>query len=274
MLIDWFTVGAQAVNFLILVWLMKHFLHQPILRAIDAREERIAAELADAAAQQAEARQERETFEQKNTEFDSKRAELLKQATDEARSEQQRLLQQARKAADILGSKRRETLEHEAALLGDSLLRRTHQEVFAIARKTLSDLAGTGLEDRMAEVFAQRLRAMTDPAKGILGTALKAGTAPALVRSAFTLPADQRSSIQTAVNEAFSADIHLRFETAPDLISGIELSANGQKTAWNIAGYLASMETAIADLLGKPITPEPKAAPAAEGAPEPAPAGS
>jgi len=48
MLIDWFTVGAQIVNFLILVWLLKHFLYKPILDAIDAREKKIAAELADA----------------------------------------------------------------------------------------------------------------------------------------------------------------------------------------------------------------------------------
>jgi hypothetical protein len=48
MLIDWFTVGAQIVNFLILVWLLKRFLYKPILDAIDAREKRIAAELADA----------------------------------------------------------------------------------------------------------------------------------------------------------------------------------------------------------------------------------
>ena len=42
MLIDWFTVGAQALNFLILVWLLKRFLYKPILDAIDAREKRIA----------------------------------------------------------------------------------------------------------------------------------------------------------------------------------------------------------------------------------------
>jgi len=45
MLIDWFTVGAQIVNFLILVWLLQHFLYKPILNAIDAREKRIAANL-------------------------------------------------------------------------------------------------------------------------------------------------------------------------------------------------------------------------------------
>ena len=55
MLIDWFTVGAQIVNFLILVWLLKRFLYKPILDAIDAREKRIAAELADADTKKAEA---------------------------------------------------------------------------------------------------------------------------------------------------------------------------------------------------------------------------
>ena len=48
MLIDWFTVGAQVLNFLILIWLLKRFLYKPILHAIDEREERIATELANA----------------------------------------------------------------------------------------------------------------------------------------------------------------------------------------------------------------------------------
>ncbi|MEI8606176.1 F0F1 ATP synthase subunit B family protein [Pseudoalteromonas sp. B160] len=52
MLIDWFTVAAQAVNFLILVWLLKRYLYQPILHAIDDREQRIADELDAAAAKQ------------------------------------------------------------------------------------------------------------------------------------------------------------------------------------------------------------------------------
>ncbi|MGA2191158.1 MAG: F0F1 ATP synthase subunit B, partial [Steroidobacteraceae bacterium] len=56
MLIDWFTVGAQALNFIILVWLLKRYLYKPILNAIDAREKRIAAESAAAGAREAQAR--------------------------------------------------------------------------------------------------------------------------------------------------------------------------------------------------------------------------
>ena len=101
-MIDWFTVGAQALNFLILIWLMKRFLYQPILHAIDEREKRIAKELPDADAKRDEAQKEREEFQHKNEEFDQQRATLLSKATDEVKVERQRLLDEARKSADAL----------------------------------------------------------------------------------------------------------------------------------------------------------------------------
>src|SRR5690242_5427666 len=130
MLIDWFTVGAQVVNFLILVWLLKRFLYRPILNAIDVREKRIAAELADAAAKQTGAQKERDEFQHKNEEFDRQRAALLRQATDEAKAERQRLLDDAREAAADLNAKRQETLRNDAHNLNQAISRRTQQEVF------------------------------------------------------------------------------------------------------------------------------------------------
>ncbi|MGB5096847.1 MAG: hypothetical protein WBN82_02930, partial [Porticoccaceae bacterium] len=100
MLIDWFTVGAQVVNFLILVWLLKRFLYRPILDAIDAREKRIASELADAAAGMAEAVATRDDFDRKSEAFEQQRATLLKQATDAAKAERHRLMDEARQAAE------------------------------------------------------------------------------------------------------------------------------------------------------------------------------
>jgi len=249
MLIDWFTVGAQALNFVILVWLMRRFLYKPILDAIDAREQRIATVLADADAKQAAAHKERDEFQQKNEELDRQRATLLSQATEEANAERRRLLDAARQAADALRAKRQDTLRSDAHDLTHAIRRRTQQEVFAIARQALTDLATASLEERMGEVFTRRLRALDGHAKADLAEALKTGTAPALVRSAFDLPAEQREAIHTALNETFSADIRIRFETAPELISGIELTTNGQKVAWSIADYLASLEKGVDELL-------------------------
>ena len=259
MLIDWFTVGAQALNFLILVWLLRRFLYKPILHAIDEREKRIAKELADADAKKAEAKKERDEFQRKNEEIEQQRATLLSKATDEANTERRRLLEDARQAADALSAKRQEALRNDAHSLNQAITRRTQREVFAIARKALADLATTGLEERMGEVFTRRLRAMDGQAKARLGEALRTASGPALLRSAFDLPAEQRAVIQNALNETFSAEIHIRFETAPDLVSGIELTTNGQKVAWSIADYLASLEKGVDELLKENEKREAKA---------------
>jgi F-type H+-transporting ATPase subunit b len=187
MLIDWFTVGAQALNFIVLVWLMKRFLYKPILSAIDAREKKVAAELADADKKKGEAKTERDEFQHKNEALDQQRAALLKKATDEANAERERLLGEARKAADAFSAKRRETLTSDAKKLNQAVGRRVQEEVFAIARKALMDLATTSLEERMGEVFTRRLREMSGSAKTCLAKALETASNSALVRSAFEL---------------------------------------------------------------------------------------
>ncbi len=249
MIIDWFTVIAQALNFLVLVWLMKRFLYKPILDAIDAREKRIALALADADAKKAEALQEKKIFQHKNEEFDRQRATLLSKATDEAKKESQRLLTDARQAADAFRAKREEALQREQQSLNDEITRRTREEVFAIARKTLRDLADASLEERISEVFRHRLQELNIEQKENLIKAFKTTSDPIVVRSAFQLPSEQQKELQQALDETFLAGINVCFETAPEVISGIELTANGHKIAWSIAEYLGSLERSVTKLL-------------------------
>lgn len=246
--IDWFTVGAQVVNFLILVWLLKRFLYKPVLDAIDAREKRIAAELADASEKRSEARNEREEFQQKNAEFDQQRNRLLSKAREEAETERQRLIEEARQAADALRAKQKDALARAHASLSGEIERRTREEVFAIAGKTLADLAGASLEERASDVFTRRLRELDAEAKRELVLALTSSPDAAVVRSAFDLPPAQQAAIQQALNDVSSADIRVHFETDPDVISGIELTANGRKVTWSIAGYLASLTRSIGEV--------------------------
>jgi F-type H+-transporting ATPase subunit b len=269
MLIDWFTVGAQALNFIILVWLMKRFLYKPILDAIDAREQRIAAELADAAAKQAEAKHERDAFQHKNEAFDRQRAARVKQMESEVAAERQRLLDEARHAADASSAKRQEALATEARDLDQAVGRWVQEEVFAIARKALTDLAATSLEARLVEVFVQRLRALDGEAKANLAEAFNTAIGPALLRSAFDLPPAERAAIQKALDQTLPTKVQLRFETAPELIGGIELSSNGRKVAWSIADYLVSLEDCVGNLLGQ-AAPAPATKVAPQGEVEPA----
>lgn len=249
MVIGWFTVVAQAVNFLILAWLLKRFLYKPILHAIDEREKGIAGQRAEAEAKKAEAQRERDEFRRKNEADGRERAALLKKAADEAGAERARLLDEARKDADALRAKREEALRTEQHHLNQEILRWTQEEVFAIARKALADLAATTLEERMGEVFVGRLRGLSGAARDRLAAALRTKPDSALVRSAFELPPAQRAAIESAVRETFDVKAQVQFQTAPGLVAGVELSANGHKVAWSIADYLARLEKSAGELL-------------------------
>ena len=274
MLIDWFTVGAQALNFIVLVWLMKRFLYKPVLDAIDAREKRIAAQLADADKKKAAAESDRDDLQQKSDAFDQQRAALLAKATAEANAERQKLLDAARQAADALTATLRDTRASDAKNLNRALRQRTQAEVFAVARQALTDLATAGLEASACELFIVRLRALDGPARDALAAALKSSRDGALVRTAFELPTAQRTAVHKAVNETFALKVVLHYEVAPDLVGGIELSAHGQKFAWSIADYLASLERGVDELLKPtvtpdktPATPSPKPAPKSTSTP-------
>ena len=265
--IDWFTVFAQVINFLVLVWLLKRFLYKPILNAIDEREKGIARQFADAEAMKAEAKHERDDLQHKTETFDKTRADLLLHATDEAKAERQRMLDDARNEADAIRLKLQESRRTEQLHLSDLVVRWTHEEVIATARKALSDLASVSLEERMSEVFLLRLRELTLENKNLLAAALKNSNDAVRVRSAFNLTSAQQVMIEKAISEEFAVPIHPQFETVPELVCGIELVADGQKLAWSITDYLVELEKSVGQLFHSGTTVDSKAVESIESEP-------
>jgi F-type H+-transporting ATPase subunit b len=257
MLIDWFTVIAQMVNFLILVWLLKHFLYQPILNAIDTREKGIASKLADAEVKEGKARKQQEDFEAKNKNFDEQRDAMKTKAEADAKAERDRLIDDAQKHADSVRASEAASLKDDQVQQAAAIRRMAQDQVFAITRKTLEDLATVTLEERIGEVFTRRLREMNAKEKEEMGAALKASPEASLVRSAFSLPDEQKAAIQNALNETFSAVIRVRYETDANTVSGIELTARGQKLSWSISNYLDSFDRSLSAVLTQRTNAEP-----------------
>lgn len=258
MLIDWFTVGAQTLNFLVLVWLMKRFLYQPVLKAIDAREQHMAQTLANAAQQQASAQQEREAFQQRNANFDQQRASQLAALQADMAAERSRLLAGTRQAAEALRTQQHRALASELQHLHQHMAQRTQQEAFALANQTLSDLADTTLQAQMVAVLARRLSEMDPPARlaltQALGAASPATTAatdpahaatpsPVQVRSAFELSPAEQDQLRQALGQVLgtATEAPMVFSTAPEVLGGLELTANGWKLAWHLADHIAAM---------------------------------
>jgi F-type H+-transporting ATPase subunit b len=252
MLIDWFTVIAQIINFLILVYLLKRFLYKPILNAIDEREKRIASQLEDAAKQKAEANQEKEKYQEMNKDLSHKKDSLLKEAQSAAETERQSLLKKAKQEYTNLREKLKESFSDEQAKMKHDLKRRTQQEVFDIARKVLTDLADTSLESQVVEVFLKKLKGMKKEEMDTLLSRLKESN-HLTVRSAFELSSDQQQAITQVLKKRIGPDTQLKFQTSAEEVGGIELYSGGYKLAWTISEYLNSLEKKIAEIAN--ITP-------------------
>lgn len=255
MLVDWFTVVAQVINFLILVWLLKRYLYKPILLAIESREQRIAAQLADADSKKADAQKARDEYHRKSQAFDLERDTLLKQATDAAKLAADRILNEARTSAAELRLKSREDLQFDSMNLHQAIRLRASQEVFSIASKTLKELANMNLEQAIIDVFIHKLTELNGEPKQRLLTAADTTSNPAIVRTTVELPSDLRVSLERAIRQTLGTAFTIQFQTAPELISGIELETNGQKLAWNIEDYLDSLQQGVEELLRINSTP-------------------
>jgi F-type H+-transporting ATPase subunit b len=252
-LIDWFTVCAQAINFLILVWLLQRYLYKPVLAAIDAREKRIAAMIADAAAQDARGQTAAAELRSRNEAFDHEREGLMQKATQEGATERQRLFEAARQDSALLRANLAQALGAERAELANQLSQRTRTEVFAMTRKALSELAGTGLADRMIDILIERLQALPPQQRQSLAAR------EVLVRSAFDPSDTGRTKLAAAIRDSLGQDAVARFQTAPELICGLELSVAGNKLAWSVADYLSTLAQDAAAIAATELAAPPEA---------------
>ena len=246
MQIDWLTVGAQVVNFLILVALLRRFLYRPVLDAMARREARIARRLADAAERQRDAETRARELRERSEAVERRRDELVDQAREEADAERRRLRRDAHAELERERADWRAGMAREWEDLKQRMARRLAATVTDATRRALADLADTSLEQAMARVFRRRLAGL-----GSSERAAMAGSGAVLeIATAFEPDDETRSSLAAAVEAELGRPV--RFTRADDLVAGIELRADGWKLSWTIAEHLRGLETVVQEALDVP----------------------
>lgn len=239
--INWITVSAQVVNFLILVWLLKRFLYQPVIRAMDRREQRIQDRMDEATEREQDAINEKHNYQQKLAGFEQERENLLEETRQEARQTRSQMLDQAREeTARVRGHWMREVSEEKTAFI-DGLRHQSLDVIETVIRKALLDLADEHLEARIAHTFVRKLHALDDDTR----QAMSCSSEPATVATSFELDPTQRSTLTRSVHELVGAHLEVTYTLAPDLICGIELTCESQRISWNLSDYLEELTTSI-----------------------------
>jgi len=244
--IDWVTLIAQLVNFAILVALLKRFLYGRILRAIDSRERDIASRIESAERSREEADRKAESLAKAQRELDEGRAAMLQEAEQEARQRLESMTLDAKNEVARTQTKWRSSVARQKRKFLSDLRSRTGEQICETARAALRDLADADLESRMVAVLERELGTLTEADRQLLVDA--AGRSGATVRSAFPIAAADAKRVESRVREVIG-DAPLRFETAGDLICGIELAAGERSVSWSVDGYVDRIEREMGDLI-------------------------
>lgn len=246
MLIDWFTVAAQIVNFLVLVLLLKHFLYGRILNAMDEREARIASRIHEAEDKHQEAAKELGEYQKRNREMQNKREEALSEARSQAESRKEKLLQEAKEDIHRQKNKWKDSIQNDKDTFLHELKQRTAHQFFSLARHALKDLADVELEKQIVNAFIKRIRRMDKSKWEEIKDKLSLKEADVTIMTSLPLSGKQEEHIRHALKDIFQEEMDVRFQTSEAIISGIELRINGYKIAWSLERYLESMETEVA----------------------------
>jgi F-type H+-transporting ATPase subunit b len=248
-IIEWFTIIAQIINFLILLLLMRRFLYRPILNAMDEREAKITMRLREAQENIQEAKEAEAKYKGLKDELEGKRESLITSARQEAEEKRLALLREARQEVErAQAAWNRAVRQEKEALMQDLNLRASHQMI-EIARRALADLANKDLEEQIIRVFLERLKNIDPSQKADLSGALQSDKEDLLIRTAFELDTAQKDRIREAVWETAGRDGTLRFEVAQNLLGGIELKTKEQKISWSLGSYLQTLEESLAEAL-------------------------
>jgi F-type H+-transporting ATPase subunit b len=248
--IDWLTVAAQVVNFLVLVYLLRRFLYRPVTQAMARREARIAARVREGREREEQAERERERLHQRLGKLEERREAILGQAREEAQEERRRLLEEAREEAEGARRRWREQADTEKDHFLEALRRRTCGGFQELARKALEDLAEAQLEEQMVRTFLERLKGLDKDTR----RRLSESDEPVTVATSFALDSGARRRVTRAIHEHLESDVEVAYEELPELLCGIELTAGGRRLGWSLADYLDRFQNRVSEGLSAPRT--------------------
>lgn len=232
MSIDWITVLAQIVNFLVLLWLLKRFLYRPILDGIDAREEEIAKRLAAAAKAQQEAKKAESRYVKQRAQLVSDQDALLEKALEATEEERAGLLADARSKLQQEQEDWHQHLDHEREVFHKRLQQTGSDALLQLTRKALHDLADEHLEDAIVRHVGKQLQPMASE----LAQAA-AGSIQARVTTRDALPTATQTLLQNEVQQ-WLPDVTLTFETQAEQSPGLIMQIGGAQVAWTTDSYI------------------------------------
>jgi len=221
MQIDWWTLGLQTINAVVLIWLLAHFLFRPVVGAIDARQKAAGQLLADAKAAKAAAEGERAKAAAEVAQLAQQRSEALKAAEAEAAASKSALLATAETEADKLRAAAKAQIEDERRTEALAAEDRAGRLAVDIAAKLFDKLPRQARVSAFIDGIATGLEKLPEGARASVG----ADGASIHLTVARAVTPQEEEACRKALAGVLGHAVALDVTVDPTLIAGIELEA-------------------------------------------------
>ena len=248
MIIDWYTIIFQIINFLILVFLLRYFLYGPVTRVMNEREAKILQREKTAAEEKQKAEEAAKSYRIKIGELENREEELKEKAMAAAVEEKSRLIEEARHDAEDKRRQWEEELAREKEAFSERLRRGMAEQACRIARRCLDDLSDVRLESLTWDYFVKKLASLTEEERSELDKAFSGKHRTIFLHSAFEPPEGKISDLKNALKNLLShkkEELNVSLKNDPALICGLELDVGGYSISWSIDSYMQGVEEQI-----------------------------
>lgn len=221
MTINWWTFALQAVNVLILVWLLSWLFWRPVAAAIAKRQESTQAMLDDAKATQTKVDTALAEISETRAGIAAERSTLLAEAMAKAENAAKVKLSDAKGKAETLLATAKTSIERETAAARMDNAAQASALAVEIAAKILVQVKNPPVLAEWLERLVKAIEGMSLTER----TALVASQTQIEVVTATAPGPVDRAEIEKAVTAALGGAPRLKFITEPGLLSGLELGS-------------------------------------------------
>jgi len=232
----------EALNFVVLAYVLHRLLYRPLRQAIDNRRAAIFAAQASAEHALQEASALEKQLKTKLSEVEQQRQETMHQALSQAQAERDRLLAEAattrqRDQAELRQALDRERSEGRQALQGEII-----GQAIDLTRRLLEQAAGNSLDEQLTQRLADTLHSLPAEQREQVRTHWQTSET-ALLEVAHPLPgAIAITQLTEAAAAVVGTPLSLIVQTRPDLIAGARLRLGGHLWDSSLAGQLPGKE--------------------------------
>jgi F-type H+-transporting ATPase subunit b len=220
---SWWTLAIQAVNFLVLVWLLQRLLYRPVQDVIAKRRQLSQQATVAAEKAKAEAAALKQHYEQALAGIEAERDRVFDTLRAEIEAERKKALDEAHRASGDLIAQAKARTEAESAKTLESLRMEVVDLATRLARTILADLARSVADDIPLRRLELQLAAMPPPERQILDKEIASNNGGVTVVTAHHLTLADQNNYKSQLEKALERPLNVAFESDPSLLSGVLL---------------------------------------------------